>query len=80
MLKPEGTVRRGLRRGWNRCYSAHPTGHKRLREAGEDLQSLVGRLTEGADHLRILIANQRKDRLALVASIMIALGHEVIAR
>jgi hypothetical protein len=37
-------------------------------------------MTEGADHLRILIANQRKDRLALVASIMIALGHEVIAR
>ncbi len=32
------------------------------------------------DHLRILIANERKDRLALVAPIVIALGHEVIAR
>jgi AmiR/NasT family two-component response regulator len=32
------------------------------------------------EHLRILIANERKDRLALVAPIVIALGHEVIAR
>lgn len=31
-------------------------------------------------HLRVLIANERKDRLALVAPIVIALGHEVIAR
>lgn len=30
--------------------------------------------------LRVLIANERKDRLALVAPIVIALGHEVIAR
>jgi AmiR/NasT family two-component response regulator len=30
--------------------------------------------------LRVLIANQRKDRLALVASLVVALGHEVIAR
>lgn len=32
------------------------------------------------DHLRVLIANERKDRLALVATIVVALGHEVIAR
>ena len=32
------------------------------------------------DHLRVLIANERQDRLALVAPIVIALGHEVIAR
>jgi response regulator NasT len=32
------------------------------------------------DHLRVLIANERKDRLALVATAVIALGHEVIAR
>jgi response regulator NasT len=32
------------------------------------------------DHLRVLIANERKDRLALVAPIVIGLGHEVIAR
>ena len=31
-------------------------------------------------HLRVLIANERKDRLALIAPILIALGHEVIAR
>jgi AmiR/NasT family two-component response regulator len=32
------------------------------------------------DHLRVLIANERKDRLALVAPIVVRLGHEVIAR
>jgi response regulator NasT len=30
--------------------------------------------------LRVLIANERKDRLALVAPIVVSLGHEVIAR
>ena len=38
---------------------------------------MSGRETE---HLRVLIANERKDRLALVAPIVAALGHEVIAR
>jgi hypothetical protein len=33
-----------------------------------------------AEHLRVLIANERRDRLALVAPIVTALGHEVIAR
>ena len=32
------------------------------------------------EHLRVLIANERKDRLQLVAVIVAALGHEVIAR
>jgi AmiR/NasT family two-component response regulator len=32
------------------------------------------------EHLRVLIANERQDRLALVAPIVAALGHEVIAR
>jgi two-component system, response regulator / RNA-binding antiterminator len=32
------------------------------------------------DHLRVLIANERKDRLPLVAPIVASLGHEVIAR
>jgi AmiR/NasT family two-component response regulator len=32
------------------------------------------------EHLRVLIANERKDRLALVAAAVVALGHEVIAR
>jgi len=31
------------------------------------------------DHLRVLIANERTDHLALVAQIVAALGHEVIA-
>jgi AmiR/NasT family two-component response regulator len=31
------------------------------------------------EHLRVLIANERKDRLALVAPIVAALGHDVIA-
>jgi AmiR/NasT family two-component response regulator len=32
------------------------------------------------EHLRVLIANQRRDRLELVAPIVAGLGHEVIAR
>ena len=32
------------------------------------------------DHLRVLIANERRDSLALVASTLGALGHHVIAR
>ena len=32
------------------------------------------------EHLRVLVANERADRLALVAPIVAALGHEVIAR
>ena len=32
------------------------------------------------EHLRVLIANERKDRLAVVAPIVAALGHEVVAR
>ena len=32
------------------------------------------------EHLRVLIANERRDRLDLLAPIVAALGHEVIAR
>ena len=32
------------------------------------------------EHLRVLTANERRDRLALVAPIVASLGHEVIAR
>ncbi len=32
------------------------------------------------EHLRVLIANERKDRLALVAPTVANLGHEVVAR
>ena len=34
----------------------------------------------GTKHLRVLIANERKDRLAVVGAVVVALGHEVIAR
>jgi response regulator NasT len=33
-----------------------------------------------ATHLRVLIANEREDRLAIVASVVAGLGHQVIAR
>ena len=33
-----------------------------------------------AEHLRILIANERQERLAVVAPLVSSLGHEVIAR
>src|SRR5215204_4199355 len=45
--------------------------------AGIDRSTMSYRETE---HLRVLIANERRDRLALVAPIVAALGHEVIAR
>jgi AmiR/NasT family two-component response regulator len=35
---------------------------------------------DDTEHLRVLIANERKDRLALVAAVVVGLGHEVIAR
>jgi AmiR/NasT family two-component response regulator len=40
----------------------------------------VAQRSDRTDHLRILIANERKDRLELVVPIVVALGHEVIAR
>ena len=33
----------------------------------------------GIEHLRVLIANEREDRLALLAEVVAGLGHEVIA-
>jgi AmiR/NasT family two-component response regulator len=40
----------------------------------------VASLRDGTDHLRVLLADERKDRLAVVAQVVAALGHEVIAR
>jgi|SRR5579862_6531256 len=34
----------------------------------------------GIEHLRVLIANERRDRLELLAQVVVGLGHEVIAR
>jgi two-component system, response regulator / RNA-binding antiterminator len=35
---------------------------------------------DGFEHLRVLIANERRDRLELLAQVVAGLGHEVIAR
>jgi response regulator NasT len=35
---------------------------------------------EEISHLRVLIANERRDRLELLAQVVVGLGHEVIAR
>jgi len=41
----------------------------------------VARLSEPEpQHLRVLIANERRDRLELLAQVVIGLGHDVIAR
>jgi AmiR/NasT family two-component response regulator len=40
----------------------------------------VAPFRDRTEHLRVLIANERKDRLELVVPIVVALGHEVIAR
>jgi AmiR/NasT family two-component response regulator len=40
----------------------------------------VAPIRDGTGHLRVLIANERTDRLADVALTVVALGHEVIAR
>jgi AmiR/NasT family two-component response regulator len=34
----------------------------------------------GSQHLRVLIANEKRDRLELLAQVVIGLGHDVIAR
>ena len=43
-----------------------------------DTPNAVG--TEEVQHLRVLIANERRDRLELLAKVVATLGHEVIAR
>jgi AmiR/NasT family two-component response regulator len=69
-----------------RTSSVHPMGGSvgkgsRRNAAGLDLVSPEAPMTyRETEHLRVLIANERKDRLALVAPIVAALGHEVIAR
>ena len=35
---------------------------------------------EEIPHLRVLIANERRERLELLAQVVIGLGHDVIAR
>jgi response regulator NasT len=74
--RPNCWSRRGsaeLRGAGARCDDATESGNT-LSKASEIMSS---RETE---HLRVLIANERRDRLALVAPIVASLGHEVIAR
>ena len=73
-LKAKRTTTRYTRRKGRRRHSQKAAGRVTI-DALEQLMSY--RETE---HLRVLIANERKDRLALVAPIVVALGHEVIAR
>ena len=50
-------------------------------KAKRSMDDTSGRMSfRETDHLRVLIANERRDRLALVAQIVVGLGHEVIAR
>jgi AmiR/NasT family two-component response regulator len=58
-----------------------PLGSLKAALSGLDSPYSEARLSyRETEHLRVLIANERKDRLALVAPIVAALGHEVIAR
>jgi AmiR/NasT family two-component response regulator len=73
-LEPVLLGRRGLRQA---TLNVTPTRH----QVSEVLESVgVVPPPEKTEHLRVLIANERKDRLALVAPIVVELGHEVIAR
>src|SRR5438094_6958830 len=51
------------------------------RDPVQHLRGLEGsKMAEHEQHLRVLIANERRDRLELVAQLVSGLGHEVIAR
>jgi AmiR/NasT family two-component response regulator len=56
---------------------AVPPYHLKLGPTRSTNRGMSSRETQ---HLRVLIANERQDRLALVAPIVASLGHEVIAR
>jgi AmiR/NasT family two-component response regulator len=60
--------------GKARCQATTPGG------SGLDSFASESMSHRETDHLRVLIANERRDRLALVAPIVASLGHEVIAR
>jgi AmiR/NasT family two-component response regulator len=73
VLEPEGTRRLP---GAERAFRLSPRG-----ASGGKIGYLRFTMSyRDTDHLRVLIANERRDRLALVAPIVAALGHEVIAR
>jgi AmiR/NasT family two-component response regulator len=71
---------------WSRRSASHWLGAERHDQAtiaigaGLDWSASESMSYRDTDHLRVLIANERRDRLALVAPIVASLGHEVIAR
>jgi AmiR/NasT family two-component response regulator len=80
VLEPERRCPPRVKARLKRCYCTRRICRDGCVRSDGIRIRLVEPLTDGTDHLRVLIANERKDRLALVAPIVVALGHEVIAR
>jgi len=71
VLEPE----RHRQAAWGGAPCDHSTGYGKT--ISKTIEIMSYRETE---HLRVLIANERRDRLELVVPIVASLGHEVIAR
>lgn len=79
--EPEKTVRLGSGQDTSTLAPEGPDCRAALGRGRSALDSTVGAMSHReTEHLRVLIANERKNRLALVAQTVAALGHEVIAR
>jgi hypothetical protein len=58
-----------------------PAGvHFHRRRPFSMLEPEVMQPDDATRHLRVLIANEKRDRLALLAEVVTGLGHDVIAR
>ena len=81
MSKPEtNCFAEEIRRSWQQSYSSRPPTAN-APSTGLGLRPWPRNTTDHTfEQLRELIANERTDRLALVATTVIALGYEVIAR
>jgi len=64
----------------NLCGVKYDSWQQRLFGPGRRVERLVRMPEKDTEHLRILIANERRDRLELLAQVVTKLGHEVIAR
>jgi AmiR/NasT family two-component response regulator len=71
-------------RGWSKAAGLHDNGWNLRIERPPDAPESAGidLSTDGIEpqHLRVLIANERRDRLELLARVVVGLGHDVIAR
>ncbi len=75
---PRGVVRYAKRLGRRRQKSsAHLRWQPELHRARYILTAMAG---DEIRHLRVLIANEKRERLELLAQVVAGLGHEVIAR